>query len=305
MKMPNQIGNTFKLTAAVLVYSCVFSVKALQSRCFSETQSRLILHTASQQTNNPDDEECESTLPELLSIDLSKMSNKKLVWYFSYGANMSRGVLAGRHKISPEFSYPARVKDPDFDVLSFSHRGGFATLIGSSDPAARGTVSEARRTKVGTTTKEAVAKERAPATREAQHVWQGAHGVLHAVPLEAVQGTLARVESGYRLRTITVQPYGCEELINAKAFVSSPLLKLSQSLPPSTRYLSLIKQGAKEHQLEESYIDWLYSIESIEHASSMGKEYFETSSNIMASVLGVCTSTMGLYFYYMYCLAPH
>jgi len=209
------------------------------------------------------------------------------VLHFSYGANMASGVLAKRG-VKPLASRPAALTDPA-TMLSFCHRGGFATLIlqplqqhqvdGADPRLQRGNV----------------------------------HGVLYSLT-KADMAALQRAETGYVLHPVSVQPYwqvtavqrtdasmiGRDEplskvatrddpasilpdnpTISATAFVSRPMLRLRSPVAPTDRYLELVQTGAREHGLCPEYVAWLASVPSVSR-SGLPPEYFDTGPNVVA-----------------------
>ena len=84
------------------------------------------------------EDEYKTPSTDINSIALTKLCSssdqKKLVWYFSYGANMSKSFLWRRHTIRTISSVPAISLSSEHNSLSFCHRGGFATLVRKDCP---------------------------------------------------------------------------------------------------------------------------------------------------------------------------
>ncbi|KAL4419857.1 hypothetical protein ABPG75_006955 [Micractinium tetrahymenae] len=154
---------------------------------------------------------------------------------FAFGANMSPTTLAKRG-VMPLASEPALVEDVTLE-LSFSHRGGYATLqklAAGSSPVP------------------------GPALGPA---WRQPHGVLHTLTPADLQRLTSR-EVGYRQIRLAVRTYDGQPVPAALVFVSSPLLRLYRPVPLPRRYLDLLLEGARHHGLDSDYIAWLESLEA-------------------------------------------
>lgn len=154
---------------------------------------------------------------------------------FAFGANMSPTTLAKRG-VRPLASQPALLADVGMQ-LSFSHRGGYATLLhlGAGRPHFS-----------------------VPAAGPA---WRQPHGVLHTLTPADFQKLAAR-EVGYRQVRILARTYDGRPVPDALAFVSSPLLCLYQPVAPPRRYLDLLLEGACHHGLDADYVAWLEGLEA-------------------------------------------
>lgn len=169
---------------------------------------------------------------------------------------MSKQILAQRDIQATEPSQAAILSNPDLR-LTFSHRGGFATLREAGSTVFR-------------------------------NEYRQVHGVLMDLSAKELQ-VLAKAETGYTLRKVLVQTYRGEHK-EASAFFSKPSLLLKNEVPPTKRYLSLLQSGAAQQQLAKEYQDWLNSIKATV-GGPLGPEYFETPSVIYANVaLGVLVS---------------
>ena len=207
------------------------------------------------------------------------------VLHFSYGANMASSVLSKRG-VKPLASRPAVLAEPAV-VLSFCHRGGFATLVMQPSQQSNGADPRLQRRNV--------------------------HGVLYSLS-RADMAALQRAETGYFLQAVSVQPYPqaarlqCEtagmtglekpttvmaitdnpasfmiekDMVSATAFVSRPMLRLRSPVAPTDRYLKLMQAGAREHGLPPAHVAWLASVPCVSR-SGLPPEYFDTGPNVFA-----------------------
>ena len=208
------------------------------------------------------------------------------VLHFSYGANMASSVLANRG-VTPLASRPAALTDP-VTMLSFCHRGGFATLV--LQPF-----------------------QHQPCSANAELQRGKVHGVLYSLT-KADMAALQRAETGYVLQPVSVQPYPQitdvqradadiirrdepvsmmatgdvsasivldSAMISATAFVSRPMLRLRSPVAPTDRYLELMQTGAREHGLCPEYVARLASVPSVSR-SGLPPEYFDTGPDVVA-----------------------
>ena len=126
------------------------------------------------------------------------------VLHFSYGANMASGILAKRG-VKPLASRPAVLTEPA-TMISFCHRGGFATLVKQPLNARDEADPRVQRTDV--------------------------HGVLHTLA-RADMAALQRAETGYTLQPISVRPYqrGTELVLSNHAPGGASRTEKSVELP--------------------------------------------------------------------------
>eukprot|EP00752_Nemacystus_decipiens_P006290 g5670.t1 len=89
----------------------------------------------------------------------------------------------------------------------------------------------------------------------------GAHGVLHAISSSDLK-KIAASENGYRQRTVEVETPSGERDV-AVTFVSNPSQTLPTSVPPTSRYLALLQDGAAYHGVDERYSRWLEQLPSV------------------------------------------
>lgn len=155
-------------------------------------------------------------------------------------------------------SGPVAAQIVDKDVcITFRHRGGFATLV-----------SEER-------------SSLAMDCRDEPMTYSMPHGVLFELSGSHLR-KLSRVETGYTQRLIVVRTYR-EVVLEAYAFMSKPSLRLPQSVPPTKRYLELLRRGAAENNLDLEYQQWLQRIPSVDRGP-LGEEYFDTPSALYANI---------------------
>ncbi|KAJ3373986.1 thioredoxin-disulfide reductase [Kappamyces sp. JEL0680] len=165
------------------------------------------------------------------------------LYYFAFGSNMNPRVLTDRRKVKPKHSFPAIIPGYylNFDTFAFPFlEPSFASigrekLLGPSQPAV--------------------------------------HGVLHLITLEDME-QIKRTEGGGGYDGI-----GCMSdrtdpdqfvMLEAKAYDGSlykcyTLIEIQKKVYhdqfwPSLRYMNLIETGAKEHDLDASYQQWLASV---------------------------------------------
>jgi len=152
---------------------------------------------------------------------------RDLVWYFSYGSNMSRAILIGRRGLHPRASRVGWLDD---------HRLHFNLPVG---PGERGVAN----------------LEPAPGTRTC--------GVLHLLAAEECD-RLDRTEGVhfgvYQRVPVAVRALGEEGVVEAFTYCSS---RTVEGRKPSPRYMQLLLDGATEHGLPA---DWVRFLESFELA---------------------------------------
>jgi cation transport regulator ChaC len=154
-------------------------------------------------------------------------SLRDLLWYFSYGSNMSRAILIGRRGLHPRASCVGWLED---------YRLHFNLPVGSGE---RGVAN----------------LEPAPGTRTC--------GVLHLLAAEECD-RLDRTEGVhmgvYRRVPVAVHVLGEEVVVEAFTYRSS---RSVVGRKPSPRYMQLLLDGAAEHGLPG---DWVRFLESFELA---------------------------------------
>ena len=247
-----------------------------------------VLPSSRQQLRNGASAASASTLASMLARFTPAAVPTDVVKHFSYGANMASSTLAKRG-VQVTASRPAVIVDPN-TAISFRHRGGFATLI--RGPPVHGGDPKLQRGDV--------------------------HGVLYTLS-RASMAALQRAETGYALEAVRVCVYPpaaapaciaaasgsiarggkpvsiagslasatsiCEGnqdgTVLASVFVSRPMLRLRNPVPPTDRYLEMLRAGARVHGLDPVYSDWLASVPSVGR-SGLPPEYFNTESNVLA-----------------------
>ena len=189
------------------------------------------------------------------------------VLYFAYGANTSTATLRLRG-VTPLSAQPATAAGQ----IAFRHRGGFATLL----PDESGTAAAAGEAPGGL-------------------AYCRPQGVL----LELTRWDLAKLtafEAGYlRQRVAVVTAEGAAA--QATAFVSSPALRLPESVPPRRRYRDLLLAGAAEHGSSLAYREWLARLPVAEDWALVGPEYFVTPSEQLALLAVGAAASVGLLWF--------
>ncbi|ORX95631.1 hypothetical protein K493DRAFT_314902 [Basidiobolus meristosporus CBS 931.73] len=188
------------------------------------------------------------------------------VWYLAYGSNMSKAVLTGRRLVKPIKSVPVRV--PGY-FLSFDHPGmafvepGFASVRAFSDNP-----------------EDALESKFYPVTRSKRNDAPVVHGVAHLVTaqdfrqIQLTEGGGGSTEFGYQDRIVECVSY-TNEKIQAHTLITHD--HCARPSIPSMRYLTIIRTGAKEHELDpefQSYLDDLVAFEAKNWREKVGKFLF-------------------------------
>lgn len=163
--------------------------------------------------------------------------DKATVWVFAFGSNMDPSVLEGRRMIKPAESVAAVLPEMK---LTFNQPGlpyrepGFATLEPIQD------------------------KEKETPV----------HGVVHRMTEEQwayykeTEGAAGKSDVGYGVVEATVETYDGRKL-TAFTLVTQPktlsLLKGKQAFP-SKRYINILRTGARTHNLDPKYREFLDSV---------------------------------------------
>ena len=97
---------------------------------------------------------------------------------------------------------------------------------------------------------------------------QSMHGVLLRFNTESFKALLQSEGDGhaYQLEPVTVDAYDGRQ-IKAVAFRALPHRRLKEDVPPSLRYLKLLRNGARESGLHPDYIKWLDALPHTPRAS--------------------------------------
>lgn len=145
------------------------------------------------------------------------MAHDDSIWYFAYGANMSRAVLA-RRGLQPVSSEAGWV---DGYALAFSHRG----LVFTEPAFANLEVRSGDRV----------------------------HGVLHELAPRDL-GRLDRIEGAEYAHMDVRVALSTGRVVAARAYADPYPVA---SLRPSRRYLRCVCAGAREFELPDEWIAWL------------------------------------------------
>lgn len=220
------------------------------------------------------------------------------ILHFSYGANMSLEILQRKRGLKPLSSQPAQVTDLCIK-LAFQHRGGFATLL-STDGAGDDTHHSCGDIHPDSTELVTAGPHGAlySLTREDLLMLQRAETGYQLVEIRVTPYQIATAQPAAlsMAETVCTQPCdnshtgsrddgrhasvadsdmkdtlsdgnerhtACTSSLVATVFVSKPMLRLQQAVPPSERYLALLKAGAREQGLSSAYCDWLAKVPSV------------------------------------------
>ena len=99
------------------------------------------------------------------------------------------------------------------------------------------------------------------------------HGILLYITPQDFK-TLCKIEYEYGTTDVQVTAYDGRQIV-AKAFVTPPEFKLARSLPPTERYLNLIREGCETMGIDPGYRAWLDSLEA--QKGQRGAEYWSVS----------------------------
>jgi gamma-glutamylcyclotransferase len=150
-------------------------------------------------------------------------------WYFAYGSNMQRATLSGRRGIAPTRAVPVRV--PGWRVVFDK-----PSLLGLPEAYAN-LVADA-----------------------AAH----AFGVAFAISddeLAHVELTEGVAIGNYRRVEVAVEPLDVVPDPPARAYSLSSDQR-DPTRRPSTRYLGVVLDGAREHGLPAHWLEWLASLDA-------------------------------------------
>ncbi|CAJ1386751.1 unnamed protein product, partial [Effrenium voratum] len=162
---------------------------------------------------------------------------KKGVWNFAFGANLSPWKLRTKRGIAPLEQVPGKL--PGWRLV-FNHKGG----MGNIEPLERCT---------------------------AQGEDPGAvHGLLLLLKPPDFE-KLSKMEHEYVTTEVEVEAYD-GRVIRARAFVSPKDYRLATYPNPPERYIKLIRDGASSSSLHGEYQAWLRTIPG---AQQRGAEYWD------------------------------
>ena len=138
-------------------------------------------------------------------------------WNFAYGANINEHKLRIVRRIQPHDSRQCRLRGWR---LAFNHNGAMGNLV--RDPAGV------------------------------------CHGVAHLLD-DTQFAKLCEMESDYDPVDVMIEPYTAVEVphLAAVAFVSKASHEIAEGLPPPTRYVNLLRDGARHWNLVPEHIAWL------------------------------------------------
>jgi hypothetical protein len=169
---------------------------------------------------------------------------KDNVWYLAYGSNMNSKVFKGRRKISPMEFHPVRVPGwtLDFHLPSMPY---FEPGMASVHKIQKGSDE------------------------------QELHGVAYlvsAADYAHIRKTEGGGYEGMGYQDTLVECIGYDgKVIHARTLIRSENQHLVDHLLPSLRYLTLLRDGAREHNVAQEYVDYLDSLRHYNPKESHGK----------------------------------
>ncbi|CBN75310.1 conserved unknown protein [Ectocarpus siliculosus] len=202
--------------------------------------------------------------------------------YFSFGANMCPSILTSKRGVNPFASLPAEATQ-------------FSTGTRRNPSATDGAGGVTRRDKTDTQKSRGMCVcfchragyatlARNPGPPQSWEKSPGAHGVLHVISPSSLE-KIAASENGYEKRLVDVAtPTGDRDI--AVCFVSNPWQTLPTSVPPTSRYLSLLQDGAAYHNVDERYRAWLALLPSVRPEDEMmSSDRVRTPSKIVTDTV--------------------
>lgn len=148
-------------------------------------------------------------------------------WYFAYGSNMQSATLRGRRGIEYRRALPGRVSGWRL-VLDkpplFPVGGAYANIVADPTAEVLGVLYEI-------------------AAADLEHI-----DLSEAVPL-----------GNYRRISVVAQALQAGDTVDAHTLTSE---LRDPALQPTTRYMSLLIEGAREHGLPVDYVDYLRTVPS-------------------------------------------
>jgi hypothetical protein len=178
------------------------------------------------------------------------------LYYLAYGSNMNSTIFTGRRKIKPLEKYPCRVPGwtLNFDMIGFPYvEPAFASIHKITD--------------------------------EEKNVAKELHGVVYLITkddylqIRRTEGGGGYENLGYNDIDVEVITYDGRKL-TARTLVAHSDWKPTTFVLPSERYIKLLRDGAREHGLEEHYINFL---EEQVHYNRTGLKKYG-----MYTILAVC-----------------
>lgn len=162
------------------------------------------------------------------------------IWYFSFGANMDKHTLTNRRGVVPKESRACKVPGYGivFDLPGIMYvEPAFASISPLESDDGRGVV----------------------------------HGVAHLIKRDDYEVKIRGTEGGnghegHGYASIDVM---CEDY-NGQTFTAKALStyenRSRKGHLPSLRYLQILRRGAREHKLDEQWIQYLDSLQHYEHS---------------------------------------
>eukprot|EP01114_Cavostelium_apophysatum_P009579 TRINITY_DN22761_c0_g1_i1.p1 TRINITY_DN22761_c0_g1~~TRINITY_DN22761_c0_g1_i1.p1 ORF type:complete len:319 (-),score=49.18 TRINITY_DN22761_c0_g1_i1:33-989(-) len=203
------------------------------------------------------------------AAELQKPSthSKRYVWYLAYGSNMNTKVLTGRRGVKPIESRPCECESL---LLSFELRSAFAytepcfaTVL--DRPAKTSfTASEIDfyRRRTGNPPLDASLIGKDPQSLMPPHL----HGVIHKITMEEyemirrTEGGGGHDDFGYVDKHVVCTTYNGEKIPAVTLVIFNKRL-LYPDLQASARYLNVIREGARQHNVDEAYCKYLDTLE--------------------------------------------
>jgi hypothetical protein len=122
------------------------------------------------------------------------------------------------------------------------------------------------------------------------------HGVLYTLDVNDLRKIESR-EVGYkreRIRVVTYNIDNKDEIVeDVNVFMSTPWMVLRRAVPPTERYIGLLRNGAMENGLDREYVAWLQAVPSVE-ASELSQDYSYNDTLSEAVAKGVALVMLAL-----------
>ncbi|WIA28381.1 hypothetical protein OEZ86_010927 [Tetradesmus obliquus] len=186
------------------------------------------------------------------------------VYYFAFGSNMNPSVLTGRRMVQPRQSWPCCVPS---HRLSFGVQGlpysepGFATIV--EVPQQEQQQQQWQR------------QQLSPQQQQQQQQQPCVHGVIHRITrrewayVKATEGVGSK-RIGYQVIPVDCHLYDGTVVQALTLQAAAASLHMERRVLPSQRYLNLLQEGARHHQLDTGYQQWLATLQPY-RPSSMQK----------------------------------
>jgi hypothetical protein len=240
-------------------------------------------------------------------IPLANPPLQDKILYFAYGANISSKTLAKRGLGSVPPGTIAQVIQPNV-ALVFGHRGGYATLTeveyveeGPENDSSKRNLKQKwwqwRWLQLSGPSENQLSSTGNAYPNITNLVYWQPYGMLYELSQEQLQRIEAK-EIGYQRKSIHVTPCSTTDVpssnrsnikttVDAVVFVSAPYMTLRYPVAPTQRYRDLILQGAIEHNLPESFIDWLGQMHVVVDLADLGSaRYSDTFAEAALKSIG-------------------